>query len=347
MPRSSEPLRRLGFLTMGLFDPAEPAAGHEATLRLIELGETLGFDSAWLRHRHLQFGISSPVAVLAAASQRTRRIALGTAVTPLGAENPFRLAEDLGTVDVLAGGRLLPGFSTGEPMRFDAFKHAIYPGTLEHEDLGYDRVLRLRSFIRGDQVSDSAGREGQEDYSSRVEPHATGLADRLWYGAGSLGSATWAGAHDFNLLTSSVIAAEDGTTDFAANQAAQIRAFRAGHRDGDGARVSQGLVVIPTDSATPRQRARYRDYVESRRHRVGVAHGPRKMLFAEDLIGSSAEIADRLHHDAGFQAVDEVAFALPFTLEPDDYTQLLTDIAGALGPALGWRPAAAGEQRPV
>ncbi|VXC13476.1 LLM class flavin-dependent oxidoreductase [Plantibacter sp. T3] len=347
MARSSAPLRRLGFLTMGLFDPEEPAAGHEATLQLIELGERLGFDSAWLRHRHLQFGISSPVAVLAAATQRTKRIALGTAVTPLGAENPFRLAEDLGTVDVLSGGRLLPGFSTGEPMRFDAFKHAIYPSTLDQEDLGYDRVLRLRSFIRGDVVSDSAGREGQEDYSSRVEPHADGLAERLWYGAGSLRSAGWAGEQSFNLLTSSVIAAEDGTTDFAANQAAQVRRFRELHPAGERARVSQGLVVIPTDSATATQRARYHEYVDSRRHRVGVAHGPRRMLFAEDLVGSSAEIAERLHEHAGFQEVDEVAFALPFTLEPDDYTQLLTDIAGALGPALGWRPAADGESRPA
>jgi len=347
MPRSSAPLRRLGFLTMGLFDPSDPAAGHEATLRLIELGERLGFDSAWLRHRHLQFGISSPVAVLAAASQRTCRIALGTAVTPLGAENPFRLAEDLATVDVLAGGRLLPGFSTGEPMRFDAFKDAIYPHTLEHEDLGYDRVLRLRSFIRGDEVSPDAGREGQEDFSSRVEPHAVGLAGRLWYGAGSLRSAAWAGEHGFNLLTSSVIAAEDGTTGFGTNQAAQVRLYRERHPDGPRARVSQGLVVIPTDSATPTQRARYRDYVESRRHRIGVAHGPRRMLFAEDLLGTSAEIADRLHEHKGFQEVDEVAFALPFTLEPDDYTQLLTDIAGSLGPALGWRPAEPDEVRPA
>src|SRR6059058_4855359 len=109
------PLRKLGFLTIGLFDPADPRPGHESTLRIIELGEELGFDSTWLRHRHLQHGISSPLAVLAAATQRTRRIELGTAVTPLGFENPFRLAEDLGTVDVLSGGRLNPGVSVGVP----------------------------------------------------------------------------------------------------------------------------------------------------------------------------------------------------------------------------------------
>src|SRR3954454_4688229 len=75
---------------MGLCDGDDPAPGHESTLRLIELGEQLGFDSVWLRHRHLQYGISSPIAILAAASQRTSRIALGTAVIPLGWETPLR-----------------------------------------------------------------------------------------------------------------------------------------------------------------------------------------------------------------------------------------------------------------
>ena len=115
MPPPGVALDRLGFLTIGLFDGDDPGPGHQTTLEIIELGERLGFDSAWLRDRHLQYGISSPVAVLAAASQRTRRIELGTAVIPLGWENPLRLAEDLATVDVLSGGRLNPGVSVGAP----------------------------------------------------------------------------------------------------------------------------------------------------------------------------------------------------------------------------------------
>ena len=77
-------LRKLGFLTIGLFDEVDPRRGHESTLEIIVLGERLGFDSAWVRHRHLQYGISSPVAVLAAATQRTSRIELAGKVRMSG-----------------------------------------------------------------------------------------------------------------------------------------------------------------------------------------------------------------------------------------------------------------------
>ncbi|MFD9691720.1 LLM class flavin-dependent oxidoreductase [Kitasatospora sp. NPDC059146] len=344
MPPSPRPLRKLGFLTIGLFDEADPRRGHESTLDLITLGERLGFDSAWLRHRHLQFGISSPVAVLAAATQRTSRIQLGTAVTPLGWENPLRLAEDLATVDLLSGGRLNPGFSVGPPVHYEHVRGALYPDTGEHEDFSPTRAERFLSLVRGEDASDFAGTEGIEVYSRRVQPHSPGLADRLWYGAGSLRSARWAGEQGLNLLTSSVVKPEPGddAPDFAAIQAEQIRAFRAHHPDGERARVSQGLVVVPTDGATPEQRARYQAYALSRTPRTLTPQGPNRLLFAPDLVGSSAELAERLHAHAGFREVDEVAFALPFDFEPEDYTQILTDLATRLGPALGWTPPTAG-----
>jgi alkanesulfonate monooxygenase SsuD/methylene tetrahydromethanopterin reductase-like flavin-dependent oxidoreductase (luciferase family) len=338
MPAPGTPLRSLGFLTIGLFDPTDPAGGHETTLQIIERGERLGFDSAWLRQRHLQHGISSPTAVLAAASQRTSRIALGTAVIPIGAENPFRLAEDLATVDVLTGGRLNPGFSAGVPMNFGTYRDSIYPFTYEQEDFDYGRLLRFRAFVRGDRAGTFAGRQGIEEFADTVQPHSAGLAGRLWYGGGSTRSAEWAGENGFHFLTSSVVQGERGD-DFAENQLSQIRAYRAAHSDGSRARVSQGLVVIPTDSASADQRRRYEEYVASRAPRVGVPHGPKRMLFAADLVGTSAEIAEALYADPAFREVDEVAFALPFSFEPDDYAQILTDIAEHLGPALNWSPA--------
>ena len=137
MPEPGVALEKLGFLTIGLFDGQDPGPGHQDTLEAIELGERLGFDSVWLRCRHLQYGVSSPIAMLAAATQRTSRIELGTAVIPLGWENPLRLAEDLATVDVLSGGRLNPGFSVGQPMHWDDVREALYPDTADLEDFSY------------------------------------------------------------------------------------------------------------------------------------------------------------------------------------------------------------------
>ncbi|MFJ9626478.1 LLM class flavin-dependent oxidoreductase [Streptomyces sp. NPDC101175] len=341
MPPTSRPLRKLGFLTIGLFDEADPRRGHESTLEIIELGERLGFDSAWLRHRHLQYGISSPVAVMAAASQRTSRIELGTAVIPLGWENPLRLAEDLATVDILSGGRINPGVSVGPPMHYAQVKEALYPDTADSEDFSYERVRRLLDLVRGEPATDFSGVEGFEVFSDRVQPHSPGLGRRLWYGGGSASSARWAGEHGMNFLTSSVVKAEgpDESRDFAEIQLSHIRTFRAHHPDGEAARVSQGLVVIPTDSASPEQRLKYEEFARRRAPRTASPQGPARLMFAPDIVGTSEEIAELLGAHAAFREVDEVAFALPFTFEHEDYVQILTDMATGLGPALGWKPA--------
>jgi alkanesulfonate monooxygenase SsuD/methylene tetrahydromethanopterin reductase-like flavin-dependent oxidoreductase (luciferase family) len=279
---------------------------------------------------------SSPVAVLAAASQRTSRIGLGTAVIPLGWENPLRLAEDLATVDILSGGRLNPGISVGPPRHYDQLKDALYPDTADVEDFSYERVRRLLDFVRGEQATDMSGTEGFEVFSNRVQPQAAGLGSRMWYGGASLRSAAWAGEHGMNFLTSSVVKAEEAE-DFAEIQLSHIQTFRASHPAGEQARVCQGLVVIPTDSATSAQRAKYEQYVAQRTPRTATPQGPARMLFARDLVGTSSEIAEQLYAHAAFREIDEVAFALPFTFDHDDYVQILTDIATKLGPALGWQ----------
>src|SRR6476646_9842149 len=346
MPTPDVPLEKLGFLTIGLFDGDDPAPGHESLLQVIELGEQLGFDSAYLRHRHFQTGISSPIAIMAAASQRTHRIALGTAVTPLGWENPLRMAEDLATVDILSGGRLHPGFSVGPPMHWDDVKGALYPDTADLEDLSSERVARLLRMIRGEPVSTFSGTAGFEQFSARVEPHSPGLADRIWYGSGSRRSTQWAAEQGLNLLTSNILKPApsdletDGRWDFAAIQQRQIALFKQHHPDGNAARVSQGLVVIPTDSATSEQRAKYEADVQKRTPRTVAPMGPPGpgLLAAPDILGTSQEIAEQLYADPAFREVREVVFALPFTFEHDDYVQILTDMATSLGPALGWKP---------
>jgi alkanesulfonate monooxygenase SsuD/methylene tetrahydromethanopterin reductase-like flavin-dependent oxidoreductase (luciferase family) len=338
VPERGKPLRKLGFLTIGRFDEADPGPGHQQTLSMIKRAEALGFDSVWLRCRHLQPGISSPVAMMAAASQRTSRIELGTAVIPLGLENPLRLAEDLATVDILSGGRINPGVSVGTPMLYDHYKTKLYPETHELENFSKDRVLRLLECLRGDPVSDFEGKVGIEDFTRRVQPHSPGLASRVWYGGG-MSSAIWAGRQGINYMTSSVVSIEGtDSRDFATIQGEHIDAFRAHHPDPERARVSQGLVVIPTDSASGAQIDKYREYATARFERTKTPQGPRGALFSPDYVGTSDELADTLYAHAGFQRADEVAFALPFSFDEEDYLQIVTDMAEKLGPKLGWTP---------
>ena len=92
-----------------------PAEQLEQRLRLVELYDQLGFDRYMLTEHH---GtplclVPSPHLFLAAASQRTSRIRLGTLVTLLPLYNPVRLIEEVGMLDLLSGGRLELGMGRG------------------------------------------------------------------------------------------------------------------------------------------------------------------------------------------------------------------------------------------
>jgi alkanesulfonate monooxygenase SsuD/methylene tetrahydromethanopterin reductase-like flavin-dependent oxidoreductase (luciferase family) len=106
-------------------------AGYEAqkfneALDQIELADQVGFDYLWVAEHHSTgeyTHTSAPDLLLAAASQRTRRIRLGTGVIqmPPGQNHPARVAERMATVDVLSGGRLEFGTGIGGPAEIGFF----------------------------------------------------------------------------------------------------------------------------------------------------------------------------------------------------------------------------------
>lgn len=334
-------IRSLSFLSPGNYPDDDPRAGLEDTLRLFEYGEREGFDGAWIRQRHLEHGVSSAAVFLAAATQRTRRVELGTAVIPIGYENPFRLAEDLSLADVLSGGRLQVGVSTGMP-HAELIGHLVHDGDWRSYDLSYGRIARLvenlRSRYLGD--ADTVIHSPGNVQRPRLQPYSPGLAGRVWYGGGSLRSARWAGEHGLHLLTGNVISGE-GTDDFVTAQLALLDAYRRSLAPGRSARIALGRVIVPFDSADRATRQRYREYAASRYERTLKPHGEKRILFAPDLVGSSQEILERLHADAAVARVAELRLELPYEFDRRDYEQILYDVRHAIAPALGWRPSAA------
>ena len=331
-------LERISFLVPGTYPPGDPARGLEDTLRLIAAGEALGFDGAWIRQRHLEHSISSAAVMLAAASQRTRTIALGTAVIQIGYENPFRLAEDLATADLLSGGRLQVGLSAAPPeharLLGERFRDGDDGGG-EGADQSYSRLERLVGNLRGELIgsdetfiSSAAGR-----MRPAIRPVAPGLTGRLWLGAGSARSVEWAARSGFNLLIGNINVAGD-TTGFVATQRDHIARFRAL----SDAAIAVGRVILPLNGADGHTRERYRAFAAERHGRTLGPQGERRVQFAPDLVGSADEIVLHLLTDPVVAATRELRLELPYNFAYDDYVQILTDFARQVAPFLGWSP---------
>jgi alkanesulfonate monooxygenase SsuD/methylene tetrahydromethanopterin reductase-like flavin-dependent oxidoreductase (luciferase family) len=331
----------IGFLTPGNYPDDDPAAGLESSLKLFEAGEALGYDSGWVRQRHLEHGISSASVFLAAASQRTRRIQLGSAVIQLGYESPFRLAEDLSMADALSGGRLNVGVSAGPPLHAELVAPLVFDGDWRSFDFSYSRVERLINNLSGNPIGDdqtyviSPGNRQR----ARLQPFAKGLADRIWYGGGSMRSAEWAGRAGLNLMIGSLTSG-DVSDDFFAAQAKQLQAYRHALPTNRNLRVAAGRVIVPTDGADRKTRETYRAYAESRHERTLSPQGPRRTLFSRDLVGPADEIVERLLADPVLHEVSELRLELPYEFALDDYVQIISDFATRIAPQLGWKPAA-------
>ena len=98
---------------------------YEQVMRQCVLGESLGYDTFFCAEHHFhEYGVvPDPAVFLAALSQRTRRIRLGTAISILTFHDPRRIAETYSMLDMMSGGRLVFGVGSGY---------------LAHEFSGYD-----------------------------------------------------------------------------------------------------------------------------------------------------------------------------------------------------------------
>ena len=326
----------LAFLTPGNFADDDPYTGLEETLQLFGYGEELGYDGAWIRQRHLEHGVGSAAVFLAAAGQRTERVELGTAVIPIGYESLFRLAEDLALADVLCRGRLQIGFSTGMP-HAELLGDLVYDGDWRTFDLSYGRVARVVDHLRGDYLGgpDTVIQSPGNIQRPRLQPHNPGLVDRIWYGGGSLRSVRWAGEQGLNLLSGNIVTGED-TDDFTTAQSNLLAEYR---RTRSTARVAVGRVIVPFDSTDRATRTRYREYAASRHARALAPQGPKRTLFAPDVVGTAEQILDQLAADPVVSAVSELRLELPYEFRREEYEQILHDVRHLVAPELGWRPA--------
>lgn len=102
---------------MAPFHPAgeNPTLLIDGDMALVEHLDRLGFDEAWIGEHHSAGSeiIASPEIFIAAVSQRTRTIKLGTGVTSASYHNPLWVAERAVQLDHMTRGRFLLGLGPG------------------------------------------------------------------------------------------------------------------------------------------------------------------------------------------------------------------------------------------
>lgn len=351
----------LGYLVfLNYDDDAGALRSLEDGLGLAEHAESLGYDTSWVRVHHGARTLSAPFPYLTAAALRTSRIRLGTAVIPVGEEDPLRFAENAATADLFSRGRLELGLSSGIPT---GPADAAERGRIVGERL-VELLAAVRGAGRGAAGSSTTGATGtdttQQDTADVAPlphgpvhgpsvtvayPSSPGLAERLWYGPGSRQSALRAARLGFDLVLSTIHSEATGAT-LGHTQAALIEEYRAvfaEHHPERTPRVALGRSILPiVDEADRREYGGLVDFYDrlvtpdGRYTDDSGFAGQASPLYA----GSPEQIVDRLAADPSLALIDELVLTPLTELTVDQKRRVLASVAEHVAPSLGWRRSA-------
>jgi len=198
------------------FHPVEenPTLAIQRDLELVEWLDHLDYDEAWIGEHHSAAYelIASPELFIAAASQRTKHIRLGTGVSSLPYHHPLILADRINQLDHLTRGRTMFGVGPGALVS-DAWMMGI--PVQKQRDRMDEALAVLVRLLRGEEVTHQSdwfelknARLQMTPYSrpcvemavaNQVSPTGARAAGRHGLGLLSLGATSTAG---FNALSS-------------------------------------------------------------------------------------------------------------------------------------------------
>jgi alkanesulfonate monooxygenase SsuD/methylene tetrahydromethanopterin reductase-like flavin-dependent oxidoreductase (luciferase family) len=339
-------VKKIGFLSFGHWSSSphsQVRSAGDSLLQSIELAvaaEELGADGAYFRVHHFAHQLASPFPLLAAAAARTSRIELGTGVIDMRYENPLYMAEDAGAADLISGGRLQLGISRGSPEQvIDGFRYFGYvpqEGSSDGE-MARDHTRLFLDVLRGEGFAEPNPRPmfANPPGLLRLEPHAPGLRDRIWWGAGSRATAEWTGEQGMNLMSSTLLT-EDTGVPFHRLQAEQIQRFRdawtaAGHDREPRVSVSRSIFPIVSDLD--------RQLFWRERHstdQVGHLDGG-DARFGRTYAGEPDKLIAELAEDEAIAAADTLLLTVPNQLGVDYNAHVVESVLTHLAPELGWR----------
>ena len=341
-------VKRLGFLSFGHWQDApgsQTRTAADALSQSIELAvaaEEIGLDGAFYRVHHFARQLASPFPLLSAIAARTRRIELGTGVIDMRYENPLYMAEEAAATDLISGGRLQLGISRGSPepalRGAESFGYVAAEGQTD-ADLARDHTTIFRAAIGGAGVAMADPRMAGGAAMLPVQPQAPGLAERIWWGAGSRQTAVWTAQQGMNLMSSTLLT-EDTGVPFGELQAEQISMFRESWKHAGWARqprvsISRSVLPIVSDA----DRRYFGGGRDNGADQVGYLEEGVLARFGRSYVGEPDVIAAELAQDPAVATADTLLLTVPNQLGVDYNAHLLQTVAQDIAPVLGWAPA--------
>lgn len=342
--------KSIGFLSFGHWQAvpgSQVRTAQDALLQSIELAiaaEELGLDGAFFRVHHFARQLASPFPLLSAIAARTHRIEIGTGVIDMRYENPLYMAEEAAAADLISAGRLQLGVSRGSPetaLRGSESFGFVPPEGMDDADLARAHTELFLAAIKGAGVVESNPQMTGSSRPLPVMPQSEGLADRIWWGAGSRATGVWTAEQGLNLMSSTLLT-EDTGVPFGDLQAEQIQQFRdawkaAGWEREPRVSVSRSILPITTDEDRayfgPRS-------LEDSHDQVGYLDATTIARFGKSYIGEPDAIVEELVKDAAVREADTVLLTVPNQLGVDYNAHLLQTVAEHIAPVIGWTPAA-------
>jgi alkanesulfonate monooxygenase SsuD/methylene tetrahydromethanopterin reductase-like flavin-dependent oxidoreductase (luciferase family) len=340
-------VKRIGFLSFGHWAPSPQSQVRTAadsliqSIELAEAAEELGADGAWFRVHHFARQLASPFPLLAAVGARTRRIEIGTAVIDMRYENPLYMAEDAGAADLIAGGRLQLGISRGSPEQvIEGWRYFGYaPAEGETDaDMARQHAEVFLQMLKGEGFAEPNPRPmfANPPGLLRIEPHAEGLRDRIWWGSSSNATARWAAKLGMNLQSSTLKDDESGEP-LHVQQRKQIEAYReawreAGHQREPRVSVSRSIFPLMDD----RDRAYFgRDARDQ--DQVGYIDANTRAIFGRSYAGEPDALVTQLAADEAIAAADTLLLTIPNQLGVEYNAHVIKSVLEHVAPGLGWR----------
>jgi alkanesulfonate monooxygenase SsuD/methylene tetrahydromethanopterin reductase-like flavin-dependent oxidoreductase (luciferase family) len=340
-------MKTIGFLSFGHWTPSpqsQTRSAGDTLLQSIDLAvaaEELGADGAYFRVHHFARQLASPFPLLAAVGARTSRIEIGTGVIDMRYENPLYMAEDAGSADLIAGGRLQLGISRGSPEQvIDGWRYFGYePAEGQSDaDMGRRHAEVFLDLLRGQGFAKPSPRPMFPNPPGllRLEPYSEGLRERIWWGAGSNATAIWAAKLGMNLQSSTLKNDESGEP-FHIQQAKQIRAYREAWKETGHAReprvsVSRSIFALVDD----RDRA-YFGGGNQGDDQVGFIDDNTRAIFGRSYAAEPDKLIQELAQDEAIAEADTLLLTVPNQLGVAYNAHVIEMILKHVAPALGWR----------